>query len=62
MEVKIIKPCRVNCLSGKVEVTQNEANRLFLLGLADMPKAEKKAEPKVEKKAEPKAEKPKTEE
>ena len=49
MKVKIIKPCRVNCLSGEVEVNEVEANRLFLLELAEKPKAEKKAEPKPKK-------------
>lgn len=34
MKVKINKPCRVNLLSGEVEVTKEEADRLFLLGLA----------------------------
>ena len=43
MEVKLINPCRVNALSGVVEVDVNEAERLFLLGLAE-PTDEKKPE------------------
>lgn len=35
MKVKINKPCRVNLLSGEIEVTKAEADRLFLLGLAE---------------------------
>ena len=38
MKVLINKPCRVNVLSGEVEVDQTEAIRLFLLGLAEVKK------------------------
>lgn len=32
MKVIITKPIRVNCLSGEVEVTEIEAERLAILG------------------------------
>lgn len=35
MKVKVIKPARVNALPCEVEVTESEAERLFLLGLAE---------------------------
>lgn len=44
MKVKINKPCRVNVLSGDVEVSRQEFDRLSMLGLIE------KAEPKAEKK------------
>lgn len=46
MKVKIIKPGRVNALEGEVEVTEQEAARLFLLGLAEPVKEPKKAKKK----------------
>lgn len=49
MKVKITKPGRVNLLSGEVEVTKEEAERLFLLGLAER-KEDARLEEKVEKK------------
>ena len=49
MKVKIIKPARVNLLSGECEVTKQEADRLFLLGLAVCENA-KMPEEKIEKK------------
>ena len=36
MKIIITKPCRANILSGEIEVTENEANRLMLLGLAEI--------------------------
>ena len=36
MKIRITKPCRVNVLSGEVEVSNQEANRLFILGLAEV--------------------------
>lgn len=41
MKVKITKPTRVNLLSGEVEVTDVEYNRLVLLGICE-PLIEKK--------------------
>lgn len=35
MKVKITKPCRVNLISGEVEVTRQEYERLSVLGLID---------------------------
>lgn len=35
MIVRINKPCRVNILSGEVEVTEQEANRLLTMSLID---------------------------
>lgn len=35
MKVRINKPCRVNILSGEVEVTEQEANRLLTMSLID---------------------------
>ena len=35
MKLRITKPVRVNCLKGEVEVEENEATRLFLLGAAE---------------------------
>lgn len=35
MKVKITRPIRVNCLSGEVEVTQQEYERLLLLGAVE---------------------------
>ena len=35
MKVKITKPCRVNLISGEVEVTKQEFERLSVLGLID---------------------------
>lgn len=51
MEVRIKHPCRINAISGTVEVDVNEAERLFLLNLAepaDEPKPEKKKTSKKE--------------
>ena len=36
MKVIITRPARVNILSGEVEVTPDEFNRLVLLGLAEV--------------------------
>lgn len=36
MKVKLICPSRVNALSGEFEVTKDEANRLLLLGVAEV--------------------------
>lgn len=36
MKIRITKPCRVNVLCGEVVVTNQEAERLFLLGLAEI--------------------------
>ena len=36
MKVTITKPCRVNVISGEVEVTEGEANRLMILNLAEI--------------------------
>jgi hypothetical protein len=36
MKVKITKPIRVNALGGEVEVTQQEYDRLVLLGAAEI--------------------------
>lgn len=46
MKVKITKPCRVNIISGEVEVTKQEYDRLALLKLIDK---ETKEIPEVEK-------------
>lgn len=35
MKVKITRPIRVNCLSGEVEVTQQEYERLQRMGAID---------------------------
>lgn len=35
MKVKLNKPTMVRCLSGEVEVTQQEYERLLLLGAID---------------------------
>lgn len=35
MKVKITKPCRVSILYGEVEVTQQEYDRLMILGVAE---------------------------
>lgn len=45
MKVRITKPCRVSLLSGEVEVSEQEYNRLALLGLI-----EERETPEVEKK------------
>ena len=42
MKVKITKPIRVNCLSGDVEVTDQEYQRLLLLEAVE-PAIEKKS-------------------
>lgn len=36
MKVKITRPIRVNCLSGEVEVTQQEYERLQRMGAIDI--------------------------
>ena len=46
MKVKITRPCRVNILSGEVEVSDQEYGRLQLLGLID---TEKRETPEIEK-------------
>lgn len=35
MKITITKPCRVNLISGEVEVTKQEYERLSVLGLTD---------------------------
>lgn len=35
MKVRITKPCRVNLISGEVEVSKQEYERLSVLGLID---------------------------
>ena len=55
MKVKITKPCRVNLLSGEVEVTEQEFHRLQILGLIDT--VEKKEIPEVKEKTTRKAKK-----
>jgi len=35
MKITITKPCRVNLISGEVEVTKQEYERLSVLGLID---------------------------
>lgn len=40
MKVRINKPCRVNLLSGDVEVTEQEYNRLKLLNILEIEKRE----------------------
>lgn len=54
MKVKITKPCRVNLISGEVEVTKQEYERLSVLGLIDT--AEKEV-PEVQTKVTRKARK-----
>ena len=54
MKVKITKPCRVNLISGEVEVTKQEFERLSVLGLID---TTEKEVPEVEKKTTRKARK-----
>ena len=60
MKVRITKPTRVNCLSGEVEVTDVEYNRLKLFGVVE-PIIEKQAietpEKTVEKRVTRKAKK-----
>lgn len=48
MKVKITKPIRVNCLCGEVEVTEQEYERLLVLGVIDS--VEVRETPEVEKK------------
>ena len=52
MKVKITKPIRVNCLSGDVEVTDQEYQRLLLLEAVE-PAIEKKSIEIPEKAVEP---------
>lgn len=54
MRVRITKPCRVNLLSGEVEVSEMEYKRLLTLKLID---TEAKETPEVEKKQTRKARK-----
>lgn len=53
MRITINKPVRVNCLSGEVEVTEQEYNRLMLLNVieekAEMPVFEKESKETPEK-------------
>lgn len=49
MKIKLIKPIRVNALSGECEVTAEEYARLLLLGAAE-PLIEKKEVPEKVKK------------
>ena len=58
MKVKITKPTRVNLISGEVEVTDVEYNRLTLLGAVE-PVIEKEKIEVPEKKAERKTRKAK---
>lgn len=55
MKVKITKPIRTNILSGEVEVTQQEYDRLMLLGAAEP--METREIPEVSKKQTRKAKK-----
>lgn len=48
MKVKLIRPARVNCLPGEVEVSEAEYSRLQLLCLCE-PLIEKKAKEIPEK-------------
>ena len=49
MKVTLTKPTRVNALAGTVEVDETEAERLFILGVAE-PVKEKPAAKKEPKK------------
>lgn len=51
MKVRITKPTRVNLLSGEVEVSEQEYNRLLILGAAEpLIEKEMRETPEVEKK------------
>lgn len=52
MKIRITRPCRVNLLSGEVEVTPQEYNRLKTLRLIDV---ESKEVPEVKKRTTRKA-------
>lgn len=41
MKIRITKPIRVNCLSGEVEVTESEFNRLVLLNAVELVKEQR---------------------
>ena len=58
MKVRITKPTRVNLLSGEVEVTDIEYNRLMLLGVGE-PVIEKEQREVPEQKVERKTRKAK---
>ena len=49
MKVKITKPCRVNLISGEVEVTKQEYERLSVLGLIEPNEKAVQSEEKVVK-------------
>ena len=55
MKVKITKPIWFNILGGEAEVTEQEADRLFLLGAAEP--MEERQIPEVQKKQTRKAKK-----
>lgn len=46
MKVTITRPVRVSVLSGEVEVTQQEFERLMLLGAAEVKEVREIPEPK----------------
>lgn len=51
MKVRITKPTRVNLLSGEVEVSEQEYNRLLILGAAEpLTEKEMRETPEAEKK------------
>lgn len=47
MKVKITKPIRVNLLSGEVEVSEQEYERLLIMGAIDI--VEERETPEAEK-------------
>lgn len=49
MKVTITKPIRLNCLCGEVEVTQQEYERLLLLGAVDPTEKAVQSEEKIVK-------------
>lgn len=50
MKVKIVKPIRVNCISGTVEVDEAEFHRLVLLGAVEIEEVREIPEIAVERK------------
>ena len=53
MKVKITKPCRVNLISGEVEVTQQEYERLLRMGAIEV--ADERETPEKQKRTTRKA-------
>ena len=49
MKVRIDKPCRVNLLSGEVEVSETEYKRLMILGLVSKTAEKETPEEKTQK-------------